>query len=242
MYFDNQPGWIVGADINMPLISVTRLRLRSYRYLLPFSVYSALSTLQAKYAAGNLGVGLLINVNKTFWTQSAWQNEMCLHSFIRAGYHGRVMPKLLDWADEASTVHWEQDTPKLPDWYQAHQRMVREGFRGKLKYPSPAHIAYEIAEPEVLIQKFTSVISMSNLNNSLNALTAELKRHRRPSPSWDTGNSNDSSQNYDVSSDGYHDDDDYHHDDCHDDDHDGVCDADYEGDGGDCGGDGGGDW
>lgn len=144
----------------MPLISVTRLRLRSYRYLLPFSFYSALSTWQAKRAPGNLGVSLLIDVNKTFWTRTVWQDEMCLHNFVRAGFHRRVMPKLLDWADEASTVHWEQETPKLPDWYEAHQRMVREGFRGKLKYPSPAHIAYEIAEPKifVLLKKYKKLV------------------------------------------------------------------------------------
>lgn len=132
----------------MPLIAVTRLRLRFRRYLPLFTFYTLLSTWQAKRAPGNLGVSLLIDANNAFWTRTAWQSEAAMHVFRNAASHGQAMPKLFDWCDEASAVHWIQETPDLPDWHEAHQRMVKEGFRGKLKHPSPAHIAYEIAAPK----------------------------------------------------------------------------------------------
>jgi hypothetical protein len=58
------------------------------------------------------------------------------------------MPKLLEWCDEASVVHWHQDTAELPDWQEAHRRMMEEGRRSKVHHPSPAQIAYEIPRPK----------------------------------------------------------------------------------------------
>jgi hypothetical protein len=44
-----------------------------------------------------------------------------------------AMPRLADWADEASVVHWYQDHPARPDWTEAGRRCgqcVRLGQRG----------------------------------------------------------------------------------------------------------------
>ena len=133
----------------MALISVTRLRVRAFRYLPSFIFYSLLSARQAKHATGNLGTGLLREARRTFWTRTAWQDEAAMRAFMMAGAHRRVMPKLLDWCDEASVVHWTQDSPELPDWHEAHRRIIAEGRRSKVRYPSPAHLAYEIAEPKL---------------------------------------------------------------------------------------------
>ena len=133
----------------MPLISVTRLRVRSFRYLPLFIFYTLLSARQAKRASGNLGTGLLREANSTFWTRTAWRDEAAMRSFMMTGAHRRVMPKLLDWCDEASVVHWTQEAAELPDWHEAHWRMVNEGRRSKVRHPSPAHLAYDIAEPKV---------------------------------------------------------------------------------------------
>ncbi|NEQ74567.1 MAG: hypothetical protein F6K23_16905 [Okeania sp. SIO2C9] len=67
----------------------------------------------------------------------------------------------------------------------------------------------------------------SNLNNSLNALTDELKRHRRRASNY--GSSDDSS-NYSQEADGYYE---HDYDDCEDLDNDGICDDsddDFDGD------------
>src|SRR4028118_415901 len=128
----------------MALISITRLRVRSLRYLPAFIWYAVLSTRQAKSAQGCLRVKLLREANNTFWTSTAWQDEATMRAFILAGSHRRAMPKLLEWCDEASVVHWHQDAAALPDWQEAHRRMVEEGRRSKVHHLSPAHLAYNI--------------------------------------------------------------------------------------------------
>jgi hypothetical protein len=59
----------------MLLVSVTRLRLRSARYLIPFMIYALMSSRQARRSRGNLGVRLLRDANHTFWTLTAWQKD-----------------------------------------------------------------------------------------------------------------------------------------------------------------------
>ena len=133
----------------MAFISITRLRVRSLRYLPQFLWYTLLSLLQAKRAPGCLAVKLLRDANNTFWTNTAWQSEAAMRSYISSGVHRRAMPKLKEWCNEASVVHWEQEHTKLPDWQEAHRRMVEEGRRSKVNNPSPAHAAYELPKPKV---------------------------------------------------------------------------------------------
>ena len=92
-------------------ISVTRLRIRSARYLLMFIVYSLLSSRQAKRAPGNCGIDTLRDAHNAFWTRTAWQDEDSMRAFMMGGTHRRAMPKLLAWCDEAATVHWTQESP-----------------------------------------------------------------------------------------------------------------------------------
>ena len=132
----------------MPLISITRLRVRSIRYLPGFFLYTITSALQAKRAPGNLGMGALRDANNTFWTRTAWQDEAAMRAFMMAPPHRRAMVKLLVWCDEASVVHWNQENSALPDWHEAHQRLVAEGRRSKVNHPSSAHEAYQIPPPK----------------------------------------------------------------------------------------------
>jgi hypothetical protein len=61
--------------------------------------------------------------------------------------HGPAMRKLMEWCDEASVVHWTQESPELPAWTEAHRRMQLEGRASKVNHPSPAHTAYQIESP-----------------------------------------------------------------------------------------------
>jgi hypothetical protein len=131
------------------LISVTRLRIRSLRYMPMFFIYSILSARQARRTPGNCGIDLLQDANNTFWTRTAWSNEKAMHHFMLGGMHRRAMPKLLDWCDEAATVHWIQESPQLPDWHEAHQRIVSEGRRSKVRHPSPSHLVFKIPPPNI---------------------------------------------------------------------------------------------
>ena len=91
---------------------------------------------------------LLRDADRVFWTCTAWQDEVSMRAYVTAQPHLRAMAKLPDWCDEASVVHWNQENSALPDWQEAHRRMAMEGRRSKVKYPSPAHQAYEIHKPK----------------------------------------------------------------------------------------------
>ncbi len=133
----------------MPVISVTRLRVRSLRYLPAFLLRAIPSSRQARRAPGNLGVNLLNDARWTFWTCTGWQDEASMRAFMMSGAHRKAMPTLLTMCDEAALVHWQQDSAQLPDWEEAHRRLSTAGRRSKVKFPSPAHQAFEIPRPRV---------------------------------------------------------------------------------------------
>jgi hypothetical protein len=131
----------------MVFISVTRLRLRSARFLIPFLWAVLFIRRQLVRAEGNRGFQLRNEPQMTFWTLSAWADEAAMKAFMLSGPHRKSMPKLMEWCDEASVGHWLQETADLPDWKEAHRRMVEEGRISKVKYPSAAQVAKQIAGP-----------------------------------------------------------------------------------------------
>ena len=131
----------------MKLISVTQLRLRSVRYLPFFFWFAWRSVQQAKRAEGNLRTKLVQDAHLTFWTITAWEDEPAMRSFMTTGAHHQSMPKLLNWCDEASVVHWLQETDELPSISEAHRRMLTEGRVSKVRHPSLDHLAHRIAKP-----------------------------------------------------------------------------------------------
>ena len=129
----------------MPLISVTRLRLRSARFLPAFAWHTFTSSRQVRRAPGFLG-GWLAGEGglNGSWTITAWRDEAAMRAYRNTAAHMRAMPKLLHWCDEASVLHWEQETAALPDMPEAWRRMVAEGRVSKVLHPSPAHAARRI--------------------------------------------------------------------------------------------------
>ncbi len=72
-----------------------------------------------------------------------------MKAFMLSGAHRQAMPKLLEWCDEASVVHWEQGSDREPDWMEAHRRMQQEGRRSKVNRPSAGQEKYEIPSPKI---------------------------------------------------------------------------------------------
>jgi hypothetical protein len=131
----------------MAFISVTRLRLRSI--FPPFLWWGLLSGVQAKRAPGNLKAAGLRDLHLTFWTLTAWTDEHAMRAFMLSGPHQRAMPKLFNWCDEASVVHWNQETAELPSWSEAHRRMVEDGRQSQVQHPSDSHRAKRATPPRV---------------------------------------------------------------------------------------------
>lgn len=86
----------------MPFIAVTRLRLRSLRFLVPFTWYTGRSFRQAKHAPGNLGAKVRRAEGVAFWTMTAWQDEAAMSRYRITPPHRNAMLKLIEWCDEAS--------------------------------------------------------------------------------------------------------------------------------------------
>lgn len=125
----------------MALVSVTRLRLRSLRFLPGFVRHTHASNRQACHAPGFLGGVLAYQGVQAFWTVTAWSDEAAMQSFRSGEAHKRAMPKLLAWCDEAAVAHWLQDGPELPDLHTARDRLLAYGRLSRVRHPSPGHAA-----------------------------------------------------------------------------------------------------
>jgi hypothetical protein len=133
----------------MTLVSVTRLRVRSWRYLPAFFLQALRSSWQAKSTKGSLSVSILQDAGNTFWTRTVWANEETMKSYVISGVHKQVMRRLLEWCDEAAVVHWEQEGPQPPTWEEAFRRLKVDGRPSKVNHPSKDHQAYRFPMPLV---------------------------------------------------------------------------------------------
>src|SRR5580658_2106265 len=132
----------------MPLISVTRLRVRSCTVLPQFLWDTFKSARQVQRSSGFLGGRLLVNAPYVFWTMTAWQDEAAMNTYRTGGAHRRAMPKLLNWCDEAAVVHWTQESVEIPMWPAAHQLMLEKGKLSKVNHPSPVQASQQIPAPK----------------------------------------------------------------------------------------------
>lgn len=131
----------------MSFVSVTRLRLRHWRFVPVFFWHTIPAFRQARKAPGNLSADVLNDANRTYWTRSVWADEAAMRAYMTSGAHMKAMPHLMRWCDEAATAHWTQPDGAAPDWREAHRRLVAEGRRSKVLHPSADHQAYRIPPP-----------------------------------------------------------------------------------------------
>src|SRR5579863_2310393 len=131
----------------MIFVSLTRLRIRSVRFLPFFALYAFRSVRQAGKAPGFQGGAVLNDRERAFWAMTARDTQASMRQFMNSGAHKQVMPHLLRWCDEASVAHWEQADSALPTWIEAAERMRADGRPSKVLHPSPRHATLEFREP-----------------------------------------------------------------------------------------------
>jgi heme-degrading monooxygenase HmoA len=137
----------------MPFISLTRLRVRSIRFLPQFLLHAFRSRNQVRRAPGFKTGALLADRGLAFWTVTVWDSEESMRQFMISGYHKAAMPHLVEWCDEASVAHWTeadaspQSQPVLPSWQEADRRMRESGRASKVKHPSPNHANLNFRAP-----------------------------------------------------------------------------------------------
>lgn len=133
----------------MSFVSVTRLRIRSARFLPLFARHTFRSLQQVKHASGFRGGSLLADRSWTFWTLTTWDSQDSMRRYMIEGSHRAAMPYLLEWCDEASIVHWEQAQGDLPAWSEADRRMREQGRISKVKFPSSCHATLSYRAPRL---------------------------------------------------------------------------------------------
>lgn len=131
------------------LVSVTRLRVRSWRYLPGFFIAAIRAALQARRAEGSLAVSLLAEARHAFWTYTLWSDEAAMRAYVMSGAHGAIMPRLLEWCDEAAVGRWITDSAQQPSWHEVWERIRREGRASRVKHPSEAHSRFDFPPPKV---------------------------------------------------------------------------------------------
>jgi hypothetical protein len=138
---------IVERRGKMTFVSLTRLRIRSIRFLPIFALHTWRSLRQIKRARGFQTGALLPDRRWTFWTITLWDSEESMRQFMLSGSHKAAMPHLLNWCDEASVAHWTQPEAEVPSWIEAHKRMREAGRSSKVRNPSPQHSTLNFSAP-----------------------------------------------------------------------------------------------
>jgi len=133
----------------MPVIVVTRLRLRDPAFFDEFFASAVAVVEQAQGSAGNLSADVLADANNTYWTRTAWQGRAEMGSFVGAEPHLTIMGRIDDWCDEATFVDWEEATAGPLDWQDGYRRIVADGQTASLTQGTEAHNTRDFPAPVV---------------------------------------------------------------------------------------------
>jgi hypothetical protein len=97
----------------MPVIVVTRLRLRDPALLDEFFTDAVAAIEQAQKSEGNLGANALADANNAWWSVSVWQERHVMQACVDIEPHLGISARLDHFCDEAAFVDWEQASPRF---------------------------------------------------------------------------------------------------------------------------------
>jgi hypothetical protein len=133
----------------MALVSVTRFRLRSVRFLPLFMLHANRTIAQIRKADGFLAGAVRRDADLAFWTLTIWRDELSMRAYGASGAHRKAAPHLADWSDEASVGHWMQPGVELPDWPEVVRRLRDAGRTLTLPHSDPGRTDSSFAEPRM---------------------------------------------------------------------------------------------
>ncbi len=131
----------------MPVIVVTRLRLRNPALLDEFFTAAVAAIEQAQKEAGNLGADALADAGNAWWSVSAWQERALMEAYVHSEPYQGISARLDHFCDEATFVDWEQDSAGLPDWQTSWRHLTADGKAGTLTHPSAANQTRDFPRP-----------------------------------------------------------------------------------------------
>ncbi len=131
----------------MPVIVVTRLRLRDPALLDEFFTDAVAAIEQAQKSEGNLGADALADANNAWWSVSSWRDRGAMQAFVDSQPHLGISGRLDHYCDEATFVDWEQASPGLPDWQTSWRHLTADGKVAELTHPSAANQNRDFPRP-----------------------------------------------------------------------------------------------
>jgi len=131
----------------MPVIVVTRLRLKDPALLDEFFTDAVAAIEQAQKSDGNLGADALADANNAWWSVTAWHDRSVMQAFVDSQPHRGISARLDHYCDEATFADWEQASPELPDWQTSWRHLTAEGKAATLTHASAANQNREFPQP-----------------------------------------------------------------------------------------------
>jgi Domain of unknown function (DUF3291) len=132
-------------------LAMTRLKLKSPRYLIPFWLHTEQVVKQMRASEGFVTGKLMGTLNLSMWTMTLWTSEEALRAFYLSGAHQNVMGKLSEWSSEAVAGHLAVETHQLPSWFEVRTTLCKIGCFAKLAEPSIDHNNGAIENPKIII-------------------------------------------------------------------------------------------
>jgi hypothetical protein len=123
----------------MPIMVVTRLRLRDPEFMDDFFTHAVAVIEQATASEGNLGADALAEAHDVWWSVTAWHDRNQMQDFVDTEPHRSTAALLDHLCDEATFVDWEQPSPELPDWQTSWRHLVADGYSAELTNQSEAN-------------------------------------------------------------------------------------------------------
>jgi hypothetical protein len=131
------------ADVS---VSVTRLHVRSSRFLPPFTWWTLRAHRQAKSAAGFIDGAATRMRDGSFWTATVWESAAHTRAYRNAEPHANAMRRIRRWCDEAAYARYTTTARGLPSWEEAHRRLVDAPRFTHLDHPSQMHSTKRLPE------------------------------------------------------------------------------------------------
>jgi hypothetical protein len=131
----------------VPVIVVTRLRLKDPALLMSSFTDAVAAIEQAMKSDGNLGTDTLTDANNAWWSVSAWQERRQMQACVGSEPHPGISARLDHFCDEATFVDWEQASADLPDWQTSWRHLTADGKAAELTHPSTANQTRDFPRP-----------------------------------------------------------------------------------------------
>ncbi len=130
-------------------VSVTRLKLKSFVYLLPFLFHTEQIVKQIRVSENFLQGQLMATHNLSMWTMTLWASEESVREFYLSGSHQLVMGKISEWTSEAVHINHPTNLDQLPPWTEVTQLLANQGHFVHLTHPSENHLKRFIPQPNL---------------------------------------------------------------------------------------------